>query len=212
MRCLMCGKELTDGSFADVFIGEDPLCSECRGQWKRIRCRFRLEGIQVYSSYLYDEAFSACLIQYKECGDEALKDVFLYEEKEILKRKYRGYTLVPMPSSERKRELRGFSHMERMLECTGLPVLEAFEKTADIDQKNLSGPMRRQIAGSIRLKEGIVLPEKTVLCDDTVTTGSTLKAALDCIGGSRKKLRIYTVSANRRWLKGKHLFHCYLAG
>ena len=52
----------------------------------------------------------------------------------------------------------------------------------------------------IRLKEGIVLPQKVLLCDDTVTTGATLLGALSVLPQNVGKVRIYTVSANIRWL------------
>ena len=53
----------------------------------------------------------------------------------------------------------------------------------------------------IVLKQGILLPEKTVLCDDTLTSGATMKGALNALEKKPGKLRIYTVSINRTWVK-----------
>lgn len=201
MRCLMCGKDLMEGSLTDILIGEDPLCSSCRSQWEKIRWRFRFHGVPVYASYLYNEAFSACLIQYKECCDEALADVFLTEEKNRVKRMYRGWTMIPMPSTPERQTQRGFHHLRGMLACTGLPVLDAFEKTAAGEQKKQDRAGRLKMADAIRLKEDAVLPEKIVLFDDTVTTGSTILGALRCLEGRNIQIRIYAVSVNYRWVR-----------
>ena len=35
MRCLMCGKEIKQGSFKDILFEEDLLCENCRSGWDR---------------------------------------------------------------------------------------------------------------------------------------------------------------------------------
>lgn len=201
MKCLMCGKELGKGSFRDILIGEDPLCSDCRKQWTKKSLHTTLDGIEMDADYLYDSAFSSCLIQYKECGDEALKNVFLYEVKGKLKRRYHGWTLLMMPSSMSKYQKRGFSHLRRMYSCLGLPMMEPFYKTEDKSQKEMRGQERRKMAEEIILDHHISLPRKIVLCDDTITTGSTIRGALSCLNPDKHEIRIYSVSANRFWYK-----------
>ena len=66
MRCLMCGKEMKQGSFRDILFEEDLLCENCRSGWDKRKIEFRLDGIRVRSDYVYNDAFSNCLIQYKE--------------------------------------------------------------------------------------------------------------------------------------------------
>ncbi len=197
MRCLYCDKELGQGSLRDIFIGEDPLCYACRKKWQKEPIHFLLEGIEVDADYLYEEAFSSCLIQYKECYDEAFKDAFLFEVKKKLRRRYRGYTLCMMPSSQHKYEERGFSHLYEMFRCIGLPILEPFVKASDISQKGKGKKNRMDMKDAIRCTQS--LPEKIVLCDDTITTGATLCGALSQIDRQKHKIRIYCVSANRKW-------------
>ncbi|MBR3311705.1 MAG: hypothetical protein IKG15_07815 [Solobacterium sp.] len=195
----MCGKLFGEGSFRDILIGEDPLCESCRSGWIRRRRKFDIEGIPAEGTYLYEVHFSSCLIQFKECCDEALKDVFLLEEKKRLQRKYRGYTICLMPSSAEKEKERGFHHLRLMYACTGLPMLEPFIRLSDTVQKKRTGKERRKMEGEIVLKEGTVLPEKLLLCDDVITTGATIRGALRAIGKGNRKIRIYSVSLHKSW-------------
>lgn len=201
MRCLMCGKELGESSFRDVLVGEDPLCSLCRKQWEKKDIKFVLDGIDVEANYVYNDAFSSALIQFKECGDEALKDIFLYEVKNKLKRKYRGYTLCCMPSSLEKLNSRGFSHLQEMFSCLNMETLEPFIKNTNVSQKETPGYLRKNMSHEIQLKCGVVLPKKLLLVDDTITSGATLKGAIACLSTQQHKIKIYCVSANRSWMK-----------
>ena len=201
MRCLMCQKKFSEGTWQDIFLQDDPLCYECRSKWERKKIRFKFEGVPVRSSYVYNEAFSSCLIQYKECYDEALKDIFLYEVKNQLKRMYPGYTFLLMPSSQTKEKERGFSHLEKIFEDTNIPTLQPFIKDVDVAQKGLTKEERLNMSKHIYLKEDVSLPKKIVLFDDTITTGATISGALSCLDKDRHKIRIYTLSANAAWLK-----------
>ena len=181
MRCLMCGEPIRNDSLEDLFRPEDVLCSRCRSEWKRIDQHSKLNGIPVYVLYEYNEAFSSCLLQYKECLDEALKPAFLFPDRNRLKRMYRGMTLLLMPSTREKQAERGFSHLAGIFEGLGLPMIEAFEKTAEIDQKGKHRAERMKLETGIRLKRDIRLPKRIVLADDVITTGSTIKGALRCL-------------------------------
>ena len=202
MRCLLCGKPMEEGSLKDILLSDDVICSDCRRTWIHQRRHFTVEGVKAESDYVYRSGFSSCLLQYKECGDEALKDVFLYEVKKRLKREYRGWTLCMMPSSATKLEMRGFSHLKEIFLSTQLPVMEPFIKNNETAQKKASFAGRQQMSEAVSLKEGIVLPEKIVLCDDVITTGATLKGALHCLDQSRVQVQIYTIAAD--WQGKKH--------
>ena len=181
MRCLMCGKEIAEEGFADLFRKPDVLCHTCRSNWKRIEQRFRFQGKPAYSIYAYEGGFSSCLLQYKECYDEALKSVFLMQDRSQLRRMFHGRTLLLLPSSREKEAERGFSHLRGMFEVLGLPMLEPFEKTDAASQKLRTRSERRSVEHHIRLKNGVQLPRKVVLCDDVITTGATMRGALSAL-------------------------------
>ncbi len=177
----MCGKPMAAETFADIFREEDVLCTECRGEWKRIGRRFRFQGKQAFALYEYNAAFSSCLLQFKECGDEALKQAFLYPDRKMLKRMYHGRTLLLLPSTEEKVRERGFSHLKELFEVLGLPMMEPFVKTEETSQKYLTCSQRREMTRGIALKPDITLPRHAVLADDVITTGSTIKGALSVL-------------------------------
>ena len=198
MQCLMCGRELGEGCLKDILFSDDLLCSSCRREWKHVPQKFKVNGVPGRSDYLYHSGFSVCLLQYKECGDEALKDIFLQEIKGKLKHRYQGWTLCLMPSSQEKKEERGFDHLRQIFSCTGLSLMEPFEKKTSFVQKELGYQERQQMQTTISLKKGIVLPEKIVLCDDVITTGATLKGALACIDQKCHKIQIYVIGADNQ--------------
>jgi competence protein ComFC len=199
----MCGRELGECSIRDILFGDDPLCLTCRKQWKYDPQCFCVDGIQADSDYLYREGFSASLIQYKECGDEALKEVFLQPVIRKLRRRYRGMTLCLMPSSEEKKKERGFSHLMEMYASLGLPMMEPFIKNESTVQKKLTYVGRQMIMDQISLRNGMVLPEKIVLCDDVITTGATFKGALHCIDRTKHQILIYAAAADNDGKKQK---------
>lgn len=95
MRCLYC-----DGNKESLFsllFEKDCLCKECREQLKIKRRIIDLDGVKVETFYEYEGMFKSLLLQYKECLDEALKDVFLYNLEDYLKLKYRGYEILYVP-------------------------------------------------------------------------------------------------------------------
>ncbi len=181
MRCLMCGRSIRRDSAGELFRKEDVLCSFCRDSWKRIERHTSIEGIPVYAVYEYNNAFASCLLQYKECMDEALKPVFLYPDRNRLKRMYRGRTLLLMPSSSDKEAERGFSHLRGIFESLGLLMEEPFVKTDSISQKKKNAAERGEMQYQIALKPDVTIPKRVVLADDVITTGSTIRGALYCL-------------------------------
>ncbi|MBQ9327428.1 MAG: ComF family protein [Solobacterium sp.] len=181
MRCLMCGRPMYTTTINDLFSRQDVLCAQCRAEWKRLNRTLRFEGKKLHVLYEYNPAFASCLLQYKECMDEALKPVFLYPDRTALKLRYIGRTILLLPSEPRKLQERGFSHLAGMFEGLGLPVLEPFYKDEERSQKGHSAKEREAMIKHIRLKTGITLPKHVVLADDVITTGSTMKGALSVL-------------------------------
>lgn len=200
MRCLLCGKEMGSDDLYDLFLSDDVICRDCRNKWERAPHALKVDGICAEAPWIYNDAFASCLLQYKELYDEALGPAFLQCDRKRLHRKYHGYRLFLMPSSKRNRERRGFSHLEGMFAGIGKSIEEPFEMIDELDQKQKSGRQRVRMEENIRLKDGVKVQGKILLCDDTMTTGSTLRGALRCLKGA-KDVRIVCASFNKAWFE-----------
>lgn len=200
MRCLLCGKEMGSDDLYDLFLSDDVICRRCRSTWERTPHEIRLDGVRVEAPWIYNDAFASALLQYKELYDEALAQAFLQYDRKRLHRKYHNYHIFLMPSSNANRMRRGFSHLAKMFAGIGKTIEEPFEMVEESDQKKKSGRQRELMKDNIRLKDGVKAQGKILLCDDTMTTGSTLRGALQCIGKT-KDVRILCASLNKAWFE-----------
>lgn len=200
MRCLLCGKEMGSDDLYDLFLSDDVICRKCRSAWERTPHEIRLDGVRVEAPWIYNDAFASCLLQYKELYDEALFPVFLQCDRKKLQRKYHKYRVFLMPSAKANRERRGFNHLAKMFQGIGKTIEDPFELVNEMDQKKKTGRQRERMTDNIRLKEGVSTKGKILLCDDTMTTGSTLRGALHCLGKT-KDVRILCASLNKGWFE-----------
>jgi hypothetical protein len=118
---------------------------------------FTLEGNESgYSEYLYHSMLlPGCLLQYKECGDEALKDVFLYAVKrKKLKRRYRGSDAVSDAQFTQRRWLKGPRLLPSAGGCllsyrTGDPGAVPEERSSRSSEGTGATPARQQMREAI---------------------------------------------------------------
>ncbi len=182
MKCLWCNRELIQSQpLLYQLFNEDELCFECRKRLKVINKKIKIEGLSVHGIYEYNQEFEKMIIQFKECMDEALKDVFLTPFKDELRFKYRNCVFVQAPSSEEKIKERGFEHVKLLFECCKVPIESWFIKTDDTKQANQNKLNRKQIREKIKLIKKDFSGKKVVLIDDVCTTGSTLIAMQKCM-------------------------------
>lgn len=202
--CLLCQKPIFEStSLWNYLVSCDMLCERCRSSLKKIDGIRMLTNLPVRVLYDYNTDFQKCIIQYKECYDEALASMFLYDFKSKLKRKYKNAVLIPMPSSIEKKKERGFDHVEKMFECLDLQIIHCLYKTENYDQKMQNKLGRSHIHDIMRLNENIILPDKKIiLIDDICTSGSTLVAAYELLKEKSKNIEA-CVLASRAETVGK---------
>ncbi|MBQ6654403.1 MAG: ComF family protein [Erysipelotrichaceae bacterium] len=200
--CLICNRDIrAEGSLEEMFYVNDCICSSCRAQLAYFPRTIKTPELRIEGLYLYQGLLRDTLIQFKEYNDEALYPLFLYPCAERLKRRYRGYELLPLPSSSQALERRGFKPVDLIFSLLGLPVIDGLYKKNDIDQKSRTFKQRRQIYGQIALKDGISLEgKKILLVDDIVTSGATMRAGYRLVRGRAAEVKALTMSYNQRFL------------
>jgi ComF family protein len=200
-RCLLCGNEdMNSLSIANYLFNKDIICDVCRSKMNLKEKIIMIEGIEVRSIYEYNEEMKNLLLQYKEGYDEALKDVFMYKYLNKFKRVYKGYTIVMIPSSNRKIKERGFNHISEIFEKSGYEIVDILQKVTDVSQKDLNYENRLKMKDNIELKEGGIIPDKVVLVDDIITTGSSVIGAYRTIEKKCKEIKVFCIAYNKSWI------------
>ncbi len=140
-----------------------------------------LNNFIVHGLMLYDDFFKEVIIQYKECYDEVLSEVFLNNFKTKLIKKYHNALFIPAPSSFNKIQERGFNHVEQLYNSLGIEIRSCFEKSSNEKQALRSKKERSKINTEIKLIKVPPQNRSVVLIDDVCTTGNTLKAMVDLL-------------------------------
>ena len=175
MNCLFCDRPIHAYTFRSLFWKEDELCPDCRARLKVSRRIVDMGEFRVETFFEYDGIFRELLLQYKECHDEALKDVFLYDLKEYLEIRYRSYSLMFIPSSRKKRMERGFDHLEEMFQTVQLKRAHGLYMKKEMSQEGRNSSERREMIANFAYQGPFT--DRILLVDDVLTTGSTLKGA-----------------------------------
>lgn len=192
MNCLYCDKEKTKMTLNDFLFEEDMLCNDCRKQMKLNIKYEEIDGLKIEFLYDYNSLFKSMLIQYKECFDEALKDVFLYEVKDLLKIKYHGYRIVYIPSTKEKLANRGFDHLRGIFETLGLKELDGLRQKESLVQEGKSRTEREKMINNY-VYEG-EYAKKVLIVDDVFTTGSSIMGAFYALKGKSSHIRALILS------------------
>jgi predicted amidophosphoribosyltransferase len=168
---------------------EELLCANC------LRLLERTNNPHIL--YIYNDFFKNILFRYKGLGDLALHSIFLQQNLQTLKRRYKGYIIVLVPSNQEDNFRRGFAFLPWIFKSLGLPMMSPFTK--QIQYKQTSSKHREDISKVIVLKEPLCLiGQKVLLVDDVMTSGHTLKTCLTLLVRAKPKKLDYLVLACRK--------------
>lgn len=191
MKCLYCDKTINKYSLIST-IEKDCLCVDCR---KGIRMKRRISyygDLEVMTIYEYESLFKSVLLQYKECYDEALKDVFLYCLEDYLKFRYRGYHIVYVPSSKHKKEERGFEHLRLIFERLKFKEVKGLVMKTELIQEGKNTEERLKMKSNYSYEGDY--HEKILIVDDVVTTGSSLLGVYSALRPYSREIKAFVLA------------------
>lgn len=177
--CKVCFKDIRPARLLELLNPDVPLCSSCFSSFGQSLKRISFEGRPLYYLSPYRAPLSTLLIQYKQVLDVELAPVFLSYYAPFLRILFSGYYLVLVPSSPSHLKKRGFDHLALIFNSLHLPRLDVLEKGEGKEQKHLGAEERKKAATLFKLKNGeSVRGKKILLCDDVLTSGTSLRACL----------------------------------
>ena len=197
MRCIYCDKEIEKQSLYSVFVCQDKLCVNCRNKLIIKHEYIEVNEFKVESFYDYDGMYRDLLLQYKECFDEALAEVFSYKISDYLAIKYFGYNVVFVPSSKDKLKQRGFNHLELMFKDLNLKKVDGLAIKTEMLQEGKNLKQRKQIIDNF-IYTGEKL-NKVLIIDDVITSGSSIYGVFRALKPYCRKIRAVAL-ANKKTL------------
>lgn len=176
-RCKICLSSEPFG-LKDLLFNS-PVCGKCLNHFKdKVKTEI-IDGIEYVFLYDYDHFFREIIYLYKAKYNKSLAVVFTYKHSSMLKRKYKGYTFLCVPSNERDNEKRGYNHVEEIAYTISSKVVSPFIKVREWKQSNKKREEREKIKDYITLNDVSVKKlKKVVIIDDIYSTGNTIKACI----------------------------------
>lgn len=142
---------------------------------------FKIGKIECTNVYWYNDYVKELLYKFKGCLDYELKDTFLDYYNEYFSSKYKGYIMIPAPSSTEATKNRGFNQVLEMFGKIKLPMYCCVHKTTNSIQHNLNSKERAEIKNEMIIDNIDLRGKKILIVDDVYTTGSTIKSMIELI-------------------------------
>lgn len=193
MRCIYCDSEINKINLKQLLFRDDCLCSECRRKLKINRRVIKLGKLRVESFFNYDGIFKDLLIQYKECFDEALSNVFIYSIRYYIRIRYHGYKILYVPSGEEKLKKRGFNHLELIFKDIGLKKVEGLYMKQQLIQEGKSSHERKKMIDNYVYVGPHI--HSVLIVDDVITTGSSILGVYKAIASKADKIKAIALSS-----------------
>ena len=148
-KCLICNKDIF--SSRSHILASNLLCKGCYKKLPFIYHHFKINDVKCLAIYDYNDFIRNILLNIKANNDLALSKALLMPIRNYLICQYKNYVLLPVPSSTKSNEQRGFNHVKEIYKVLGLPIVSSFYKTSEYKQSNSSKYQRINIKNNLQL-------------------------------------------------------------
>lgn len=181
--CLICFTPFSNYvSICNTFSINKIICDKCLKKFNKINKHELIDKVDTWFLYSYNSFAKSLLYKYKGCYDVVLKDAFFNEYKSLIKRKYKNHIIVFPPSNKQDDINRGFTHIEKIIDCLNMKHENLFYKEIDYKQSSIHYTKRYLIKNIIKMKNiKIDVNAKYLIVDDIFTSGSTLKTIISLL-------------------------------
>ena len=197
-NCLLCDEELSNQESLRSLIlmkKDNPtMCDNCKNKFEPVS-EVSCQSCYKKSSETYCEDCQEWKRKGKKVNHKAL--YYYNEEMKAELKKYKGYTIVPIPLSDERKEKRGFNQVTAILESAGIPYQDLLRKknTKAQSQKNKKERLKVEQVFERIEPENQSWPENIVIVDDIYTTGATIERAKEMlIVNGVKEIRSFSLA------------------
>lgn len=195
--CLVCKKHFISHSFF-LDISKINICQKCYHSLPILLKKEIMFGVECFFIYSYVYPIPELLKDLKIKNDIALSTIFLSPFRLILKSKYRGYIILPVPSNKGSDKKRGFNHINEIAKTLNLEICNAFYKKKvykQSDKRMSERHMINKIIGCDFTK--LNNNKKYLIIDDIMTSSNTIKACVECLLNQKfKKIKVLVIANN----------------
>lgn len=190
--CLLCSK-----------LGK-PLCDKCKENLPISLIPIEISGVQGFAISEYSHEASILINAIKEKGITSLSPILARLIASLWPVDLEQVVFIPIPSSPANNKKRGFSHTALLAKALAREVAGSTSSTllssarGRKDQVGLSGVERaKNLGGAFRaeLRGFRVQGRPIVLVDDVLTSGASMRAAIETLVGSGVEVASFCVFA-----------------
>ena len=195
--CIICKKYYNHYPFFNRISNDYFICSNCFASFPIVHKKIKIDNIDIYCIYGYRPPINSYLMNLKMKGDIAFSKVFLTPFKTYLNFIYKGYIILPVPSSNKSDRKRGFNHVQEIAKTLSLPIKSLFYKDKEYKQTSQHFLERSKVHKIIKLKGHVDKNKKYLIIDDVITSGNTIKACINLLKSHGvKSIKVLVISYN----------------
>lgn len=190
--CLICNNKIP----SSFILANRGICRNCFRQLPVVFNEFKIDDIHCLAIYKYTDFVEEIIVKIKGYGDIELAQCLLSPYKPYLSKIYKGYVLLPVPSSQLSNIKRGFNHVEEIFKILGLKIVPCFKKNSTYKQSNQNRFNRSNIGNVISIDISRLSPnEHYLLVDDITTTHNSLRTCIKLLKENNiKNIKVLVVA------------------